>query len=101
MSLNITAKHTKSKRKIGTLHGQPVVELETTGGLHLIVAPDGNSVKVLGTGPHRAVARFIAEKNEPDLRITELSKSDALDPHAMASVLPMWTQITKKLRKEG
>lgn len=74
--MNITSAHIESKHQIGTLKGRPVVEIATTGGLHLIVTPNGTGVLTLGAGPHRAVARHIAKKRNPDLMITELAKSE-------------------------
>ena len=100
--LNVTAKDIASKKKIGLLNGHGVVEVVLKGGLHLIVTKQGDAkTSILGTGPHRAVARFIAEKNEPDLQWTEMSKSDHLDVHALASVLPYWTNMTNLFRSNN
>lgn len=97
--LNVTAVDIASKKKIGLLKGRPVVELVLKGGLHMVVTKeDGGKTEILGTGPHRAVSRFIAEKNQPDIQWTELSKSNHLDPLAMASVLPEWIELTNILR---
>jgi hypothetical protein len=66
-------------QEIGTFKGQPVMEVALKGGLHLVFAVKKNGgTETLGTGSHRAVARFVAEKENPDLAITELTKSEDL-----------------------
>lgn len=90
----ITANHIATKKRIGTCEGKPVVELMTSGGLYMVVMNKNGELDTLGTGPHRAVARFIAKKREPKLVITELSKSDWLDEAAILSVLPKYERLT-------
>ena len=98
--MNINEKHIKTKRKIGSIHGKPVVEVVTGGGFHMVATQgEGNKLKILGTGPHRAVARWIAQKTEPDLEITELSKSDTLDIHAIGPEIARWERITKMFQE--
>lgn len=100
----VTEKHIASKKRIGTLDTKPVVELVTTGGLYMVVMNKNGSVETLGTGPHRAVARFLAKKREPSLVITELSKSDAIDEAAILSVAPKYERLTdefNRLAREG
>lgn len=75
-ALNVTAADLKSRKRIGSLDGSEVWHLETKGGYHIVAAAKREGTKVLGVGPHRAVARFTAEKHFPSLRITELAKSD-------------------------
>jgi hypothetical protein len=94
--MNITEKHIASKKRIGSLKGRPVVEVLTTGGLHLVVTEEGGKLKTLGTGPHRAVARWVAQKREPDLLVTELSKSDFVDERAILSVAPRYEALTDR-----
>ena len=97
--MNVTARHIASKKRIGTLRGSPVIEVLTSGGLYMVVVNKSGNVETLGTGPHRAVARFIAEKREPTLEITELSKSDHLDQAAINSVLAKYEAITDRLNE--
>lgn len=99
--MNITANHIASKRVIGKLKGKDVHELLTTGGLHIVAVSEGGKTRVLGTGPHRGVARYIAEKNEPSLIITELSKSDALDPVTLMNEVPKYEALTKHMQSLG
>lgn len=92
--MNITSAHIESKRQIGTLKGRPVVEIATTGGLHLIVTPNGTGVTTLGAGPHRAVARHIAKKRNPDLQFTMLEKSEDVAIEYFEDVLPQCESLT-------
>ena len=86
-------------KKVGELNGTSIMELSTKGGLHLIVKAQGSGFSTLGTGPHRAVARHIAEGKEPDIVWTELSKSDHLDYEVMAPLLPKYLELTEAFRK--
>lgn len=92
--MDITSEHLASKKQIGKIKDLPVWELATTGGLHLIVAMRGGRIETLGTGPHRAVARHIAMKREPDLVLTELSKSDHVDVEHFQVLLPEYEALT-------
>ena len=95
--MNITRKHIASEKRIGTLKGAPGVEVMTSGGLYMVVYQKSGKVETLGSGPHRAVARYIAQKREPSLEITELSKSDHIDEAAILSVLPKYERLTDEL----
>ena len=95
--MNIQPKHIASRKRIGTLDGKPVVEAVTTGGLWLVVTQKSDGVYTLGTGPHRAVARYIARKREPKLEITELSKSEDLLESAILSVAPKYEALTDEI----
>jgi hypothetical protein len=98
--MNLTPDHIESKKRIGTLGNSPVFELTTTGGLHLVVAArGGKEAEVLGTGPHRAVARFIAKKRNKDLEISELSKADHIEPIYFEHLLPKYEEITDLLSR--
>lgn len=92
----LTEAHIASKRRIGTLEGKPVVELMTSGGLYLVVTNKSDGMEVCGSGPHRAVARFLAKKKEPNIVITELSKSDWLDETAILSVADKYERLTEQ-----
>jgi Cft2 family RNA processing exonuclease len=95
--MNITEKHIASKKRIGTLDGKPVIEVVTSGGLYMVVYQKSGTVETLGTGPHRAVARYIAKKREPNLEISELSKSDHVEESAILSVVPKYEKLTDDL----
>jgi hypothetical protein len=95
----VTEKHIANKKRIGTLDGKPVIELMTTGGLYMVVMNKNGNVETLGTGPHRAVARFLAKKREPNLVVTELSKSDWLDEAAIMSVAPKYEELAERFNE--
>jgi hypothetical protein len=98
--MQISADHIAYKKKIGTVGKQPVIELATTGGLHLVVvAKADGEVETLGAGPHRAVARHIAKKRKPEMKITELSKGDHVPEEAFRHLLPEYEQLTDRCNK--
>ena len=98
--MQISSVHLAGKpKKIGTLEGNPIMELSTTGGLHVVAVARGGKSEVLGAGPHRAVARHLALKKEPSIKLTDLAKADHV-PEAMFSfVLPKYEQLTADLRR--
>lgn len=96
--MDITPDQIAYKKRVGKIGSAPVIELATTGGLHLIVAARGGKGEVLGTGPHRAVARFIAKKREDKIEWTELEKADPVDEACFAFVLPKYEALTDEIR---
>ncbi len=82
------------KEQIGTLDGHPVMEVGLKGGLHIVCSMRGPKIDYLGVGPHRAVARFLAKKRKPDLKITALSKSDWVDPSTFQHLVPQYETLT-------
>jgi hypothetical protein len=91
--MNIQPHHVASKKRIGTLHGQPVVEILLKGGLTLVTTLKDGKPKTIGAGPHRAVARWMAEKAEPDITMSELSKSEQVSLSGILSVVPEYEKI--------
>lgn len=89
-----------AKKRIGTCENAPVVELLTNGGLYLVAMLKNGISKICGTGPHKAVARWIAKKAEPKMVITELSKSDYLDEASILSVAPKYEALTAALNNK-
>lgn len=73
--MRLDSKHIKKKEVVGILRGNPVHMVETTGGLHLIFAMHDGRYEPIGTGPHKAVAMWMAEKKEPALQWSALKKS--------------------------
>lgn len=98
MSMSIPPEQIKYSRKVGTLEGKPVFEVGTIGGLHLIIATRKGKTETLGVGPHRAVARHIAKKREPDFILTDLAKGDDCPEESFSTLLPKYEQITKAMR---
>jgi len=76
-----------------------VWEVGTKGGLHLVIAVRNSKAETLGVGPHRAVARFIAQKKEPKLTLTELSKADHVDEAHFRHLLPKYEALTAEYRR--
>lgn len=92
--MNVQPRHIASKKRIGSRRdGTPVIEVLTKGGLYLVLTHEGGKPKTIGAGPHRAVARFMAEKAEPDITITELSKADYVPEESIRSVLPKYEAV--------
>ena len=70
-------------RKIAgkTESGSPVVYIATKGGLHAFFAKNGEGqTEALGAAPHRAIAKFLAEKKDPKIKWEDdfLEKSEDL-----------------------
>jgi hypothetical protein len=78
--MNVTKEQLACRPKeIGQYKGLPVMEVNTSGGLYMVFAVRKNgSTETLGTGSHRAIARFVAEREHPEIKITELHKNEDL-----------------------
>jgi len=85
------------KKDIGTLDGNPVIELGLKGGLHIVLTTNGPRIDYLGVGPHRAVARFMAKKRRPDIQISELSKSEDVSPEHFQHLMPQYESMLGQL----
>lgn len=95
LSMKIPHSEITHKKVIGQLHGKRVFYIRTRGGLHLVVVENG---EILAVGPHRAVTQHIAAKRNPDIKFTELSKSEFVDPDTIAFCLPEYQKLTDKFR---
>jgi len=76
----------------------PVIELMTKGGLHMIITARGGKFETLGVGSHRAVARHIASQ-KADVVWTELSKADYVPPEDYTLLLTTYEAMTEQIRK--
>ena len=94
----IPASEIKYKKKVGVDGGDPVHEIATVGGLHLIVAVRKGGAETLGIGSHRAVARHLATKKARALQWTELSKSEAVEDRFIQHLIPKWEAVTDAQR---
>jgi hypothetical protein len=102
--MDLTPEHLSYKKQIGLYKGSPVYECATTGGFHIIVGRKGNELHTFGTGSHRAIARHIARKREPELVITEMSKADEVPLEAFGHLVPGYEALTDRFNareKEG
>lgn len=85
-------------RKIGLSKGRDVYHLRTKGGFHVIAAVRGRQMETLGTGPLKAVAKFVAEKQD-QIEWTELNKSDDPRLEDVAELVERYSEITTEVRK--
>lgn len=77
--------------------GGTVYKMFSKGGLAIVLSKDEQGGKILGTGPHIAIAKLVAQNNEPDLVITELNKSEDFSPELFRHLIPYWTSVTEKI----
>jgi hypothetical protein len=82
------------RKKVGKVGTKSIWHIKLKGGLHVMADDAG---KVIGSGPHRAVARHLASKYEPDAVWSELSKSDHVDLEAFEHLLPKYEALTKSM----
>lgn len=94
----IPASEIKYKKRVGEDAGDPVHEIATVGGLHLIVAVRKKGTETLGIGSHRAVARHLATKKARALQWTELSKSEHVEERFIQHLIPKWDAVTEAQR---
>ena len=82
------------------MDGKPVLEVETIGGLFLVVMEKNGKVETLGVGPHRAVSRHIAKMRNASFMINELAKSeDGVTLAQFEHLLQSYSDITDKFNK--
>ena len=100
--MQIDAKQIKkgSKKRIGHLNGDNVYELQTVGGLAMVILAKAGAPKVLGLAPHKAIARHIAKEKEEELVIDELSKSEDLSLEMFKHLVPTWSNITERVEEK-
>lgn len=73
--MNITSEMIKQKKVIGRSgSGDPILMVETTGGLFALFCKKDDSVETLSTAPHRAIAMFMAEQKDPEIKWKDLDK---------------------------
>jgi hypothetical protein len=70
--MKIDAGQIKEKHIAGkTKDGDPVVYVETVGGLCAFFAKQEDKIVAIGAAPHREIARFLAEKKSPGIKWEE------------------------------
>jgi hypothetical protein len=98
MTTAITPDQIAYRKKIGKLGNDNIMEIGLIGGLHLIAkAGSSGKAEILGAGPHRAVARHIAKKRNPEIQFTDLNKSDHIEPQYFEDLLPKYEGVTDQL----
>lgn len=90
--------------KVGMQGSKVVLQYRTKGGLYIVGVPKTGGMEMLGSGPHRAVARIsaektIAKKGDEDIVWTELSKSDHIPPEHYEFILPEYEELTLRMRQ--
>jgi hypothetical protein len=94
--MNIPKEQIELRKKAGKVKGKDVYHIKTRGGFHVMALSTG---EVIGTGPHRVVARAVAQKFEPDVVWSELSKSDDFYPlETYEHYLPKYEEVTKQMQ---
>ncbi len=96
-TMQIPQAQIEQKKKVGKVNGRDVYHFKTRGGLHLMTM--GDRGRVIGSGSHRAVARVTAQKTEPNVVWSELSKSDHYALEELEHLIPKYTELTLELRK--
>lgn len=87
-----------NKKVIGKLKDSKVLQINTIGGLSLVVLAKGVNGETLGVASHPAIARYIASKRSPDIEWTELSKSEVVDSVHFQHLLPKYEALTEQFR---
>jgi hypothetical protein len=96
---NVPNNQIKYRKRIGFSGKKPVFEIGTIGGLVLVAEQNvDNKLKVLGSGSHKTLARFLAKKYEPALNIDLIEKSEDGEIEDFREFLPFWEQVTLTLR---
>jgi hypothetical protein len=96
--MELTQEQIESVDPIGQLDDKKVYRVVTKGGLNLVVINKNAKTKILGAAPHKALAKYIAEKEEPEIQWTELAKSEPLDQSVIDAHYPRWSEFTKELQ---
>jgi hypothetical protein len=86
-------------KNIGHIRKTPVYEFSFVGGLFLLVEGDKKNDPIIGIGPHRAVARWMAKQKHTDFEITELSKSDDLDINIVTELSKKFEHLLQEFNK--
>lgn len=96
--INIKPEYIATKKILGHLGSNKVIQMSTTGGLFLMFVAKSQP-ELIATGPHPAVCRHIATKRYPDIIWTALQKSDHVPVEFFKDVLPKYEQQTQDIRK--
>lgn len=95
----LPANQIRKKKKVGTLDGDSVYQLATSGGLNLVVVARKSGTETLGAGTHPAVALFMARKKADGIKWSELTKAEYVPPEFFSHLLPSAEALTAALRR--
>lgn len=99
--MKIEEKQILYRKNIGHLGKSSVIEIGTIGGLKVVgVQEKTGKIRTLGAGSHRAVARFLAQKVEPQIQISALEKSEDAHYADFKDLLPFWQEVVDRLNQE-
>lgn len=96
---DVSPKEIRDIKKIGHLGSDQVYQINTKGGLTLILVKKDGEGEFIGAGSHQAMARYAAKKKRPDLVYTEMAKSE-VDPGAFSPYLPEFESLVDTLNSK-
>jgi hypothetical protein len=94
--MTITEDQIADKKIAGTAgEGNPVLYIVSKGGLHAFFVKKNGQIQSLGAAPHKAIAMWLAEKRDPDVKWNKefLSKSEYERLDLAKSVARRFTEI--------
>lgn len=75
----LTKEQIATAERVGRATSGDVFECTANGGLVIIeIRKSSGKKEILGVGPHRGIARYIAECNDPSIKFTDLQKSQSI-----------------------
>ena len=100
--MKIEEKQILYRKTIGNLGKSAVIEIGTIGGLRVVGVQEQKTgkIKTLGAGSHRAVARYLALKAEPQIQISALEKSEEAHYADFKDLLPFWENVVARLNSK-
>jgi hypothetical protein len=99
--MKIDQKQVGDRKQVGTVDGKALHLIVTKGGLHILVKEKDTKGEgeILGAGPHVAIARHLARARAPNLKWTDLNKSDPVEYVQFEKAIPHYEGVTSALRK--
>lgn len=98
--MDLDSKQMQNKpKKIGMLGKEEAFYSMAKGGLGVVHTglKNGKVGRILGIGGHPAIARHVAKKRNPELEITELSKSDVSVVAHSAEAVREYSALTDRM----
>ena len=97
---HLTEAQVATRARCGHIDEDPVFQIATKGGFHLVVRvrKAARTTETLGAGSNFSIARHIAEKQHPKLVLSGLRKSE---DHLTMAGLAFGRRLTALLRARG